>query len=97
MPCITLKVFGSPAPHLFLLPSKYLQCGGLVLPSYYCAPEANKEKLNIAFQYLKTKHMDFFLENKYEEEIHVIFAIENCFCRGEREYLEVSPCVVLGV
>ena len=28
MPCITLKVFGSLVAHLFLLPSKYLQCGG---------------------------------------------------------------------
>ena len=58
MPCITLKVFPSLVPHLFLLPSKYLQCGGFALPCYYWAQEANKEKLNIAFQYLKTKHMD---------------------------------------
>ena len=70
MPCITLKVFGSPVPHLFLLPSKYLQCGGFALPCYYWAQEANKEKLNIAFQYLKTKHMDFFQEKIWRRKKH---------------------------
>ena len=62
---LLLKVFGSPVPHLFLLPSKYLQCGGFARHQHYWAQEENKEKLNIAFQYLKTEHVDFFLAENY--------------------------------
>ena len=72
---------------------------GVVLPCYYCALEENKEKLNIAFQYLKTKHMDSFLEKNLKKNyINVIFLIENSFCPGEREYISrlLSPRVVLG-
>ena len=47
----------------FYYPVNIYNVGGFALPCYYCAQEANKEKLNIAFQYLKTKHMDFFRKN----------------------------------
>ena len=49
----------------FYYPVNIYNVGGFARHQHYWAQEENKEKLNIAFQYLKTEHVDFFLAENY--------------------------------
>ena len=69
MPCITLKVFRSPVPHLFLLPSKYLQCGGLCCPAIIALWRKIKKSSILLFNTWKLNTWTFSRE-KFEEELH---------------------------